>query len=113
MSRTIDALAPEFRLKAQALLDMSRAAGIELFVVETLRSEAQHKINLAAGKSWTRHSRHQDGLAIDVVPIALMDKPDWAPGDQLWCQVVEIAESLGLQAGARWRQRDYCHFEAK
>ena len=49
----------------------SAEAGHPLMIVETLRTPEEHAANLAAGRPWTQHSKHLDGLAIDVAPYDL------------------------------------------
>lgn len=111
MSRSLADLDPRFAPLAAALIDRAEAAAIPLVVVETRRTEAEHLANVKAGKSWTRHSKHIDGLAIDVCPKALISTPGWMPDSPLWDKLGEIGEALGLRWGGRWKQRDMVHFE--
>lgn len=57
-------------------------------------------------RSW-----HNFGLAVDVVPISLLDKHDWDPMSQIWMVLGLKGEELGLQWGGRWRKRDLPHFQ--
>lgn len=122
MSRKLEDLDPRFRPLAERLLKEARDSGMELLVVETLRSEEQHKKNVADGRSWARHSKHQDGLAIDVVPLALAHKPGWDSSNPMWLKLGELGETLGLKWGGRFKvlvkgvlvpAGDNVHFEMK
>ncbi len=116
MSRRLDDLSPRFRPLAVELLARLTEAGIAVMVIDTLRTPEEHAANLAKGVSWTKHSKHLDGDAIDICPYEVFnasgpDKLLWDADHPLWMKVVAIGESLGLKAGARWKQRDMGHFE--
>lgn len=76
-------------------------------VTEGLRSLAQQKIDVAAGKSSTMHSRHLDGHAVDLVTI-IAGKASWAwpPYHVLATQMKASAARLGIpiECGADWTQ---------
>jgi peptidoglycan LD-endopeptidase CwlK len=118
MSKALDDLDPKFKLTVFQLLARWTEAGIPVLIVETLRTQAQHELNLSAGRSWTKHSKHLDGFAIDVVPYALYtlapggDKLEWNSDAPVWQVLGKIGEGLGLRWGGRWTQRDMGHFEA-
>jgi len=92
-------------------------AGIMVMIIDTWRSPAEHAANLAAGVSWTKHSKHLDGLAIDICPYQQFqlhgpDKLQWDGDDPIWTKIGTMGEALGLVWGGRWRkQRDLGHFE--
>lgn len=116
MSRRLDDLDARFRPQAIEFLARLAEAGIAVMVVDTLRTPAEHAANLAAGVSWTRHSKHLDGLAMDVCPYAVFqlhgaDKLQWAAEDPVWERIAQIAEGLGLRSGYRWTQKDCGHVE--
>ena len=119
MSRALNDLSPRFRPLAVELLARCAEAGIPVCVVDTLRTPAEHAANLAKGVSWTRHSKHLDGDAIDICPYAVWDAhgPDkllWDAGDPLWQRLGAIGEGLGLRWGGRFRapaKPDMGHFE--
>lgn len=110
-SRKLEDLDARFEPIARQLLTEAAAAGIGLTIIETLRTEAEHQRNLANGVSWTKRSRHIDGLAIDVCPTDLLAVKGWSPDDPRWDKIGNIGESLGLRWGGRWKQRDMGHFE--
>ena len=66
------------------------------------------------GKKYTRstggHSKHQYGLAVDVVPI--VDSVAVWNNPHLWRKIGLAGERLGLRWGGRWRHPyDPGHFE--
>lgn len=118
MSRRLDDLSPRFRPLAVEFLARLMEAGIPVLIVDTLRTPAEHAANLARGVSWTKHSKHLDGDAIDVVPYGVFnasgeDNLLWDAEHPAWKRVVEIGEACGMAAGARWKVRDMGHFEWK
>lgn len=67
MSRSLSDLHPAFALKVQSIISDLEAAGYPVWLAETLRT-AERQADLVRRKlSWTDHSRHQDGLAADLV----------------------------------------------
>lgn len=115
MSRKLDDLSPAFKPKAMEFLARLVEARIPVLVVDTLRTPAEHQKNLDAGVSWTPHSKHLDGNAIDVCPfeeyaINGRQKLLWGKHEK-WEQIGAIGESCGLKWGGRWKQRDLGHFE--
>lgn len=115
-SRRLNDLAPQFKTIAFELLARCAEAGIPVMIINTLRTQAEHEANLANGVSWTTHSLHLDGLAIDICPYYQYtlhgpSKLTWDASDPAWTTIGEIGESLGLRWGGRWKQRDMSHFE--
>ena len=116
MSRALNDLSEAVKPLAIELLARCCEQGIPVMIVDTLRTPQEHAINLAKGVSWTIRSKHLTGDAID---ICLYDEykangPDkllWNADHPDWIKVVSTGESLGLVAGARWKQRDMGHFE--
>lgn len=114
--RKLDDLNPTFKSLAIALLARLVEAGIQVMIVETLRTAEQHAADVASGHSWITRSKHQDGLAIDIAPYSVWqlhgdDKLQWSADDPVWQQIGAIGESLGLKWGGRWTQKDLGHFE--
>lgn len=114
--RNLDHLDHNFRPYAYALLAKSIEAGIMVMIIETRRTEEQHQEDLMSGHSWNVHSKHQDGLAIDICPFeeyALngANKLMWNANNPVWTKIGIIGESLGLGWGGRWQQKDMGHFE--
>src|SRR5688572_17887402 len=114
MFADLNALHPYFRLKVEALIEACRAKGIELAVVETYRTRAKQNEYRSMGRIYTRStggkSKHQYGLAIDVVPI--VDSVATWHNAALWKKIGVAGEKLGLRWGGRWRHPyDPGHFE--
>lgn len=114
MIADLNALHPYFREKISLLISMCAAKGIELAVVETYRTRSKQDEYRAMGKNYTRskggNSKHQYGLAIDLVPMVNCE-PQWN-NSKLWRKVGAIGEQLGLTWGGRWKSLyDPGHFE--
>lgn len=108
MSRRLDDLAPVFRPIVFELLARVVEAGIPCLVVDTLRTPAEHQANLANGTSKVKHSKHLDGLAIDICPFETYqavgpDKLLWTTttpeAAAMWRRLGIIGKSLGLRWG--------------
>jgi D-alanyl-D-alanine carboxypeptidase len=114
MVADLDALHPYFRDKVMALISACNARGITLAIVESYRTPAKQNEYKAMGKKYTRtvggQSKHQYGLAIDVVPV--IDSVAQWDNARLWRKVGVIGEQLGLHWGGRWKSLyDPGHFE--
>jgi hypothetical protein len=114
MITDLNALHPYFREKVIALITQCKAKGIELAVVESYRTHAKQNEYKSMGRGYTRssggNSRHQYGLAIDVVPV--VDSVAQWNNVRLWRKVGIIGEQLGLRWGGRWKSLyDPGHFE--
>jgi peptidoglycan L-alanyl-D-glutamate endopeptidase CwlK len=123
-SRNLDDLHPIVRDKAKAFLAKSKDCGIDLLVTSTYRdNESQAALyaqgrtkpgnivtNAKPGQSW-----HNWRCAFDVVPLRF-GKPVWATSGkdgELWRQIGEIGESVGLEWAGRWtgKLREMAHFQ--
>lgn len=117
MSRALDDLHPTFKPLAMELLARLVEAKVPVLIVDTLRTPAEHAINLANGTSWTTRSKHLDGLAIDIVPYSLYtiapggDKLEWDVTAPVWQTIGRIGKGLGLRWGGDWTQKDMGHLE--
>lgn len=116
MSRRLNDLSPRFRPLAVELLARFVEAGIPVLIVDTLRTPEEHAANLAKGVSWTKHSKHLDGDAIDVVPFETFqrsgpDKLNWDTSIPEFERMAQIGRALGLRCGYDWKQKDAGHFE--
>jgi hypothetical protein len=114
MIADLNALHPYFRGKIVALINKCKAAGIQLAVVESYRTHSKQAEYYAMGRKYTSKpggkSRHQYGLAVDVVPI--VDSVAVWNNHRLWRKIGSIGERLGLTWGGRWRVLyDPGHFE--
>lgn len=114
MITDLNALHPYFRDQVTALIRNCKAKGIEIAVVETYRTHAKQHEYKTMGKGYTNSgagkSKHQYGLAVDVVPV-VKGVPVWN-NTYLWRRVGAVGEKLGLRWGGRWRRPyDPGHFE--
>lgn len=114
MIADLKSLHPYFRDKIYKLIDLCQKKGIELAVVESYRTKAKQAEYYSMGKKYTQSrggkSKHQYGLAVDVVPI-VKGEPKW-DDKALWRRIGMTGESLGLRWGGRWRSiYDPAHFE--
>ena len=117
MSRRLDDLAPVFKGLAMQFLARTVEAGIPVLIVNTRRTAAEQAVHVANGTSQVKHSKHEDGLAIDVVPYAIFrqygdDKLQWSGADPTWATLGALGEAVGLRWGGRWVSLpDLGHFE--
>lgn len=116
MSRKLDDLSPAFKPLAIELLARAVEAGIAVMIIDTLRTPEEQQELIDRGVSWTRHSKHLTGDAIDICPydqflLHGLRKLQWNGSDPVWARLGGIGEKLGLRWGGRWKQRDLGHFE--
>lgn len=125
MSRRLDDLSAALRPLAFEFLARLVERGLLVQVVDTLRTEAEHRANLASGASSAVLSFHlprrlrasvsagdpdaDKSDALDVCPFEQYalhgpDKLQWNASDPAWQVVGEVAESVGLEWGGRWRK---------
>lgn len=114
MISDLNALHPYFRDKIISLINVCRQQGIHLEVVESFRTHAKQAEYFGMGRKYTRSkggkSKHQYGLAVDVVPI--VDGVAVWDNAALWKKIGVQGEKLGLRWGGRWRAPyDPAHFE--
>jgi hypothetical protein len=110
----LNALHPYFRDKIVQLINNCKAQGIQVAVVESYRTHAKQNEYKTMGKKYTRSgagkSKHQYGLAVDLVPI--VDSVAVWDNVALWKKVGVTGEKLGLRWGGRWKKPyDPGHFE--
>lgn len=114
MITDLNALHPYFRDKIKKLIVMCKQKGIDLAVVETYRTHAKQNEYRFMGRKYTNSSggksKHQYGLAVDVVPI--VDSVAVWDNVGLWRKIGITGENLGLRWGGRWKKPyDPGHFE--
>lgn len=114
MGRSPDELASYVLPLYEQFLAATLAAGLPCITEDTGRTLEEQRADIAAGRSWTLHSKHlpqpPEGKseAFDCVPRALVGDKFWgwhgklANSDPRWLQMGEIGESLGLEWGGRW-----------
>jgi peptidoglycan LD-endopeptidase CwlK len=121
-SRSLDALQPSFRSKAEELLEAWKAAGLDVIVTSTLRTNAEQAALYAQGrttpgkvvtKAKPGTSWHNWGLALDAVPL-LAGKPAWdvVRFKSVWALYGKVIRAQGLSWGGDWKTfKDYPHVE--
>lgn len=114
MIADLQSLHPYFRDKIIELIQVCKASGINLTVVESYRTYAKQDEYFGMGKKYTRTpagiSRHQYGLAVDLVPV-VHNEAVW-DNERLWRKIGAAGERLGLRWGGRWHTPyDPAHFE--
>ena len=114
MITELNALHPYFRDKISELIQICKLKGINLVVVETFRTRSKQNEYKSMGKKYTRSvggsSKHQYGLAVDLVPI--VDSVAVWDNVALWRKIGIVGEKLGLRWGGRWKHPyDPGHFE--
>lgn len=118
MNTSLDSLEQPFKAIALELLARLVEAKIPVLIINTRRTQEEQDKNIASGVSWVKRSKHQDGLAIDIVPYSVYDingpdKLNWNSNDPVWETIGTIGEELGLIWGGRWKVKDMGHFELK
>lgn len=114
MITDLNALHPYFRDKITLLIEKCKEQGIQLQVVESYRTHAKQSEYKGMGRKYTSskagRSKHQYGLAVDVVPV--VDSVAVWDNIALWRKIGMTGEKLGLRWGGRWRRPyDPGHFE--
>jgi hypothetical protein len=88
----------------------AKKEGINLLVVETYRSPLRQAYVKKRGRSTLTVSKHQYGLAIDVVPI-VKGKAQWN-NYKMWNKLKVIGRKYGFICGGDWKRfKDHPHFE--
>lgn len=126
-SRKLTDLHPQMQPMVTRFLANARAAGINLLVTCTYRSNEEQAALYAIGRTKpgrivtnakpgrSTHNNTLNGkpaaLAVDVVPLR-DGKPVWSASDPVWKRVGEIGEKVGLEWAGRWTTfREYPHFQ--
>lgn len=120
-SRNWGMLHPEFQRRILAAFQIMRERhGYEMALLEGYRSPERQDRLAALGKGVTNarafQSYHQFGLAADCAflrdgKLVISEKDPWAMrGYRLYG---EVAESLGLTWGGRWKMMDFGHAELR
>lgn len=108
MSRRLADLDPRFRPIANDLLARLTEAKIPVLIVCTGRTAEEQAEAVRTGHSKVLRSRHQDGMAIDLVPYSQYDLhgPDkllWDLRGDVWWTMGDIGQALGLRWGGTFR----------
>ena len=111
-SKKLDDLDPAFKIQVFEFLARAVEARLDVVIIETRRTEEAHRANVLAGRSWTKHSKHIDGLAIDVGLAARLKEKNWSPEHPDWQRLGTVGQRCGLKWGGTWEKTpDLVHFE--
>lgn len=93
-------LEPETQAAARQLIANVAAKGVRLHVGQTLRTTAQEKAVIDAGKSAVKsHSWHEIGRAVDMYPDDGFGSPDYNPTDlAFYHMMTDEAAALGFRS---------------
>ena len=124
-SRKIEDLGSRMQVLARAFAVKMAEDGVPFIFTCTRRTQAEQNKLYAQGRTkpgrivtWTKKSKHIDGLAFDIAVCTKDMKPHWdlkvdvdADGIPDYEEAGKIGESVGLVWGGRWKTPDYPHFE--
>jgi len=87
----------------------------DFVVVDGKRSLEEHQLNVLNGKSWTKRSKHIDGLAVDVAAYDGAITWQLDPYKEIAASFYYCSERLKtpIIAGIEWKARDAGHFECR
>jgi peptidoglycan L-alanyl-D-glutamate endopeptidase CwlK len=103
---------PELARRVRILVDNLAQGGVQIEVVQGLRTFAEQDALFAQGRSKSGQvvtnarggqSNHNYGLAVDVVPFN-DGKPNWNAPNSIWVALGAEAEKLGLEWGGGWKK---------
>ncbi len=103
---------PELASRIQALIEGLAQQGLQIEVVQGLRTFAEQDALFAQGRTKpgpivTRarggQSNHNYGLAVDLVPFN-NGQPNWNAPLSVWTTIGMAAHNLGLQWGGDWKK---------
>jgi peptidoglycan L-alanyl-D-glutamate endopeptidase CwlK len=104
---------PELAGRVRTLIEHLAANGMQVEVVQGLRTFAEQDALFAQGRTKpgqvvTRakggQSNHNYGLAVDLCPFTPDGKPNWNAPNTMWMAIGAEAEKLGLEWGGSWKK---------
>jgi len=103
---------PELARRIRIAIENLAKAGIQIEVVQGLRTFAEQNALFAQGRTKPGpvvtnarggQSNHNFGLALDVVPFT-DGKPNWNAPNSIWMAIGGEAEKLGMEWGGNWKK---------
>jgi peptidoglycan L-alanyl-D-glutamate endopeptidase CwlK len=103
---------PELAKRVRMLIDNLAKAGMQIEVVQGLRTFAEQDALFAQGRTKPGkvvtnarggQSNHNYGLAVDVVPFT-DKKPNWDAPNSIWVAIGAEAEKFGMEWGGNWKK---------
>lgn len=119
VNRSLDGLAPRFRVRVEKVLLRMGELGHDAIVFESNRSSARQRYLYGFGREYDDgrgivtyshdgdESWHHYGLAVDIISKALQ----WDAPRAFWADLGHIAIKEGLHWGGVWRFRDLPHVQ--
>ena len=118
-SRSLSELLPQVQVRAEKMIEVCKASGIDLLVTSTYRdNESQDALyaqgRTTPGKIVTKakggQSFHNYRCAFDVVPL-VNGKPIW-DDEALWAKIGQIGKQVGLEWAGDWVSfKETAHFQ--
>lgn len=119
-SRSLDELIPQAHVRAEKLIELCKAAGIDLLVTSTYRDNECQDALYAQGrtkpgrivtKAKAGQSFHNYRCAFDVVPV-VNGKPVWDEADSAWATIGRLGTQIGLEWAGNWTTfKETPHFQ--
>ena len=119
-SRSLDELIPQAHVRAEKLIELCKAAGIDLLVTSTYRDNECQDALYAQGrtkpgrivtKAKAGQSFHNYRCAFDVVPV-VNGKPVWDESDPAWATIGRLGTQIGLEWAGNWTTfKETPHFQ--
>jgi peptidoglycan L-alanyl-D-glutamate endopeptidase CwlK len=103
---------PELASRVRAMVDALAQGGINVEVVQGLRTFAEQDALFAQGRTKRGavvtnarggQSNHNYGLAVDVVPFT-DGKPNWNAPNSVWMAIGQEGGKVGLEWGGNWKK---------
>ena len=103
---------PELATRIRAMIDALAQGGINIEVVQGLRTVAEQDALFAQGRTKPGsvvtnarggQSNHNYGLAVDVVPFT-DGKPNWNAPNSVWMAIGQEGGKVGLEWGGNWKK---------
>jgi peptidoglycan LD-endopeptidase CwlK len=132
MSTRVESLAPRMIPLVQKMERLLKERGIRYAITCTTRTQAEQDALHAQGRNPldqvnalratagmqpisqrenknivtnATRSPHQDGNAVDIVPLGTNGQPTWAATTAEWEAIGKIGEEVGLEWGGRWKDK--------
>jgi len=119
-SRSLDDLLPQVQVRAEKMIEICKADGIDLLVTSTYRDNESQDALYAQGrtkpgnivtKAKAGESFHNYRCAFDVVPI-VNGKPNWNDTDPVWQRIGRAGKQVGLEWAGDWVTfKETAHFQ--
>ena len=119
-SRNLSDLLPQVQVRAEKMIEICKAADIDLLVTSTYRDNESQDALYAQGRTKPGNivtkakggmSFHNYRCAFDVVPI-VNGKPNWKDSDPVWQKIGQAGKQVGLEWAGEWKTfKETAHFQ--